>query len=311
MFSTRGYRSSAGSDYHLRAGEALERALGDRASERAEELAYHFLLGNDPARARDYLIRAGDRARAIYAQEEASASYEKALELLERAIADGGDARGLRERAIAVAERLADVQRHLGHHDDVLATSRRGIDFATGLDPAARAHAWAFEGFVHEGRHEYDAALESSDRAEQALGPTPPSSGSERWWAEWVAIQQLRMGVHYWRNEPDRFAAILERLRPILEHSGRPADQLELYAQMRSLIWRKNRGIMDDRAVEYARRELQLAKGLGDPEQIAWSTFSMGFVHFWHGDLGEARGTSPRRSAKGTGWPRPRSAPGR
>jgi ABC-type oligopeptide transport system substrate-binding subunit len=73
---------------HARAGLALERLCGDRASALAGELAHHFLQGCKADRtlaekAVRYLLLAGDQARGLYAHGEAIAHYEQALAFLQ------------------------------------------------------------------------------------------------------------------------------------------------------------------------------------------------------------------------------------
>jgi ABC-type oligopeptide transport system substrate-binding subunit/class 3 adenylate cyclase len=70
---------------HGKVGRIKERLYGDRVDEIASELANHFTLSGDREKAIEYLLRAGDRARMIYAQAEAVDHYQRALELLQQA----------------------------------------------------------------------------------------------------------------------------------------------------------------------------------------------------------------------------------
>ncbi|HET8605859.1 MAG TPA: ABC transporter substrate-binding protein [Gaiellaceae bacterium] len=69
---------------HLQVGEALERLLGERTAQAYALLGRHFAEADDPERAADYLLRAGDAARAVYADQEAVAHYERARRFLAR-----------------------------------------------------------------------------------------------------------------------------------------------------------------------------------------------------------------------------------
>jgi len=88
---------------HLQIGQILEKLHVKNLEEHADELAYHFEEGRDDARALEYFLKAGDRARKVYANEEASSYFESALNLLDRT---GGD---VREKA-RVAEALGDLK---------------------------------------------------------------------------------------------------------------------------------------------------------------------------------------------------------
>ena len=67
---------------HERAGRAIEEVLADRLPEYYERLAHHFLHGSSRQKAADYLIKAGNKALARYAHEEADNYFRRGYELL-------------------------------------------------------------------------------------------------------------------------------------------------------------------------------------------------------------------------------------
>ena len=84
---------------HQTMGLRMETAWGDRAPEEAAELAMHFELGRDWARAVRYLRQAADSAGRQYAHREAVNYLRRALAALERLPAE---ARGEHELALLV-----------------------------------------------------------------------------------------------------------------------------------------------------------------------------------------------------------------
>ena len=62
---------------HRRIATAIESVHPDDL----EDLAYHFSQAGDQEKARFYTIRAGDRARKLYANQEALRFYNEALTL--------------------------------------------------------------------------------------------------------------------------------------------------------------------------------------------------------------------------------------
>lgn len=92
-------------DLHLRVGEALEELADEDTPVADGTLARHFAEADEPERAARYLLAAGDTARAVYAEDEAIASYRGALAFLDRI----GDARRARRTLykIALAHHLA------------------------------------------------------------------------------------------------------------------------------------------------------------------------------------------------------------
>jgi class 3 adenylate cyclase/tetratricopeptide (TPR) repeat protein len=67
---------------HERVGRAIEEVLVDRLPEYYERLAHHFLHGSSRHKATDYLIKAGNKALARYALEEADNYFRRGYELL-------------------------------------------------------------------------------------------------------------------------------------------------------------------------------------------------------------------------------------
>jgi DNA-binding SARP family transcriptional activator/tetratricopeptide (TPR) repeat protein len=70
---------------HRLAVEALEHLYGDDPGPHLAELAYHSVAGRDPDKGLRYARRAGDRALALLAYEEAARHYRIALDALELA----------------------------------------------------------------------------------------------------------------------------------------------------------------------------------------------------------------------------------
>jgi ABC-type transport system substrate-binding protein/class 3 adenylate cyclase len=87
-------------ELHGRIGAALEALAGDDPSPRTfAQLARHYTAADDPAKAAEYLILAGDEARALSADPEAIGHYRRAREFLSRL----GDDRRSRETLFKIA----------------------------------------------------------------------------------------------------------------------------------------------------------------------------------------------------------------
>jgi ABC-type oligopeptide transport system substrate-binding subunit len=67
---------------HRRAAQAMEQSLGDRVEEQAAQLGRHYAQAGESEKAIEYLLKAGDQARSVYAYEEASGHYQQALAFL-------------------------------------------------------------------------------------------------------------------------------------------------------------------------------------------------------------------------------------
>ncbi|ESZ05282.1 MULTISPECIES: adenylate/guanylate cyclase domain-containing protein [unclassified Mesorhizobium] len=116
-------------DIHRRVGAALEQLCGDKP-ERFEDLAvlgHHFAQSAERERGAHYLQAAGDRARMIYANDDALRFYERALTAL--------GAIGQTPLKLAIAERIADLSGPAGrreiahrHYEAVLQAYRESAD---------------------------------------------------------------------------------------------------------------------------------------------------------------------------------------
>jgi ABC-type transport system substrate-binding protein/class 3 adenylate cyclase len=106
-------------DLHRTIGHALEELHAEAPAAAYGLLARHFSEADEPERAIEYLLKAGDAARALYANEEALEHYTKALAFMERTV-------DLRARAtllkVALIHHLAfDFERAKVAYDDAFA----------------------------------------------------------------------------------------------------------------------------------------------------------------------------------------------
>jgi tetratricopeptide (TPR) repeat protein len=115
---------------HRRIGEVLECLYSTNLEPHLAELAHHFFAaaaGGDVRKAVDYATRAGRHALRLFAYEDATAHYERALQAVEHTEADGAhrcellltlgeaqDGAGETEKARSAFERAAQIARELG-----------------------------------------------------------------------------------------------------------------------------------------------------------------------------------------------------
>ncbi|HVF40749.1 MAG TPA: AAA family ATPase [Gemmatimonadaceae bacterium] len=123
---------------HRQVASAIEQRGEESNPTRLDQLAYHFRLGGDHARAYRYSRLAGDEAVRLRAWDDAAEHYENALASLEHLNDDGARAAELLERLAAVAwrqsraasgrqyvEEALRLRRLLGHHEETARLLRR------------------------------------------------------------------------------------------------------------------------------------------------------------------------------------------
>jgi predicted ATPase len=120
-------------DLHARVGDSIFAACGDNPEEFAELLSLHYFYAKRWSRAWLFSRMAGDRAKEIYANHEAAAFYERALQSAARL--DWVEAS---DRRLVLTD-LAHVQYESGAFDQAIASLRHALRLAPD-DPIAQAN---------------------------------------------------------------------------------------------------------------------------------------------------------------------------
>ena len=105
-----------------------------------DTLAFHFSRSEDDLRARGYLMRAGQRAERLYANDEALAYFRSALER----------STGEAEAQASAHEAIGDVQRRMAAYEDALASFQAALDLRRQDEDVARANLLRKSGAVHD-----------------------------------------------------------------------------------------------------------------------------------------------------------------
>ena len=179
---------------HGHVAAAIESLYAGRIDEFTDVLAYHWARSDDRAKALHWLVRAGDRARTLFANEEALSAYRAALDR-------AGDGRGPRDAA-AILERIADVELLVGRYDDAIAACeearRRGA-----TDAPARARLLRKAGAAYRWKGEYASALASFAEAQALLATDDDAEAAH------IALEEGM--AHFHRGEYPRARTSLER----------------------------------------------------------------------------------------------------
>jgi class 3 adenylate cyclase/tetratricopeptide (TPR) repeat protein len=144
-------------ELHCNIGAYLERIHADYLEEYYELLAYHYAASGDAGKSWTYLVKAGDKARAQYANEAAINYYEKAL----------SDTPAQADVSI-VHESLADIDQLLGRYERAEENYRRALESTAPASARAMtlrrkiARTWALQG-------RYEPALERLEALQSEL----------------------------------------------------------------------------------------------------------------------------------------------
>jgi tetratricopeptide (TPR) repeat protein len=296
---------------HARAGWALETSASERLEEVAAVLGRHFAAAGEDDRAVHYLEMAGDHAGAIFANEEAIASYRQALAVLDAPsrsseAGQGADATAGSVTAAVLCEKLAGALLLIDRFAEARAAALAGLRRARAEDTLLAARLQYVLGNIEFQDGHYDEALAALDAAQELLGPCGPDDDQERV-DLWLRLQiTVRGELHFWRNEPARIAELVERARPLVEARGQAEPFVCLYIKVseQHLLERRHRvdaEVLADlrRAVDVAQTSASTASFADAEELRRFTPFvisSLGLAlnrlsHYlaWQGDLAEAR----------------------
>jgi len=202
---------------HRRAAEAIETIHQATLDDHVPALAHHWAKASAPvtdtARAVDYARRAGDRALAQLANDQAAAYYASGLELLDAGGADAAD-----PRRVELLIGRGEAQRRAGdpaYRDTLLDAARlaRQVGDTNALARAAEANTL---GNIWTGVFVVDA--KRVEMLEAALGAVGPDDTSLR--ARLLATLGLELA---WQDDPRHRLALSEEALRIARTLGDPA----------------------------------------------------------------------------------------
>jgi adenylate cyclase len=294
------------SELHRRIGCALEVLAGTEPQRLAEleALGHHWSLSDDPRKGAGYLLAAGERARALYANEDAMRHFERVLRTLDAL----GDAASALPEALSAREALADLCGLVGRRDDalrhygLLLARAGGDDGHHGADPIRAARLQRKIGGLQWEAGARDQALACFDAGLATLASlgeeASVAAAIERAWLlqergrlafragdNAVAIALAERALRAVAGVASHEAAIVEvqarnTLGIALARTGRPADAVAeiersiALAERHELLQAACRGhanlgvlcasIDPQRSIETCQRGLALARQVGD-----------------------------------------------
>lgn len=280
-------------ELHLRVAKVAERLYGS-GDHAIDLLARHLYLGGSP-KAPEYLVRAGDRAKRLFANEEAILHFARTLEL--------------RPDDVEVSLELADLHELVGDYDEALRL------YGEIRERSNDVGAWRGIAAILRKRGEYDPALKLADQA--FLTPALAGADLTPLWLEqgWTlsvagrfdqAIDVLQAALLVAANarttvvgqlllQLARAETIKGHFESALEHGFVARAVFEELEDLRGLATTyrivgdtyRRLSRLDDAAAEL-RRGLEVAERVGNVEEIGGCLVNLGLVEQRRGALEEA-----------------------
>ncbi|MFN8634909.1 MAG: tetratricopeptide repeat protein [Chloroflexota bacterium] len=265
---------------HARAGEALERLAGSRASDRAAELAYHFYASRAGADSRDkalrYSLEAGRRAAALMLHREALRHFANVCDLIDR---DGATVSQMTH--LDVLDGRQNAERSLGLWRPLIETCERILSLAD--DPIKRARAHSSIGHAWQRVGDMVAAERACDDTLRDLEGLPATRE--------VTVMRLQVSADksyllFLQGRYDEQAEIGDAMLPVARELGLPEPLWRTHNVIATAA--QGRGQLD-RARKHFTAYLASAIEMGDPLSQALAHSNLGILHQYAGSFVDAR----------------------
>jgi predicted ATPase len=269
-------------ELHGQVGQAIEQLYADRLEEHVEVLARHFGWSDHLDRALRYLIWAGQKARRIYANEQALQYFQQAVALLPRVP-------HLPEQELETAIGLGEVLAFTGDYDqarqhyqaalnlldahsaDPVLGQRRNVERSGLLRRMARTHE-------RQGHHEL--ALQGLTAAREALAQTHSLRPLET-----AEIMQDLALLHFRRGDLEPARRLLQDALGLVEGTPAYATVASIYNRLGGIAHAQNDWAL---AALYVRKSIALRESLGDSVELATSIGNLGALETEMGEYASA-----------------------
>jgi tetratricopeptide (TPR) repeat protein len=177
----------------------------------------------------------------------------------------------------------------VGRFDEGRAAYQQAAGVAEdGAEPVLGAKSFNGLGALETASHRHQEAVAAFDAAEAILGYCSEKNGDD-WTETWLDVQLGRCVLHYWRNEHEAQATVLERARPVAEQRGQPRQKVDFYAAVSMQRGRATRYLVDDSIMADYRAAWDAVVSAGLFNEMFWVGFNLGFGLLWYGDLAGAQ----------------------
>ena len=292
-------------ELHGRIAETIEELHGARGEEYAEALAHHYEAAGLKGRAFQFLLKAADRNKRLYANHEATACYEKALEFADELGTDGGIKRGIHEglgdvltvharypralqhyqlaRELAqhpqqralLLRKMGEVLERTGRYDEAVRHLEAAMaELRADFDTAEAARVYTDLGLVQYRRREFQAAIELNLLAVDLMTGSADRRGMARIWNN--------LGIAYagsgdFARAEEFHARALSLWNELGDTHGRAAS----HNNLGMLCSQQERW---DEAMDHFQTSLTLCERMGNLHGLARICDNLGELHARRGD---------------------------
>jgi class 3 adenylate cyclase/tetratricopeptide (TPR) repeat protein len=263
-------------ELHRSTAETIEMLFPAQLDELAPTLAYHYEAAQESAKAVHYFIKAGDRARQTYANQEAIAFYRAAIQQSER-LED-------KEKLLSLYENLGMVLSLIGQVDDSIGAYEKALTYARDDDVITRARLSRRQGNAYNVSRRLDEMDKAYERAFHILGPWSPASIQE-----WIDVQFDRIWARYFLGRMPELLDAIEESQKIIEEYGTIEQKARLFESLVLVDLRRFRYYnIPEQTLTNAKRQLDMSWHSSNRQILGRAKVINGFVRLWREELEEA-----------------------
>ncbi len=266
---------------HQQVWRALESLHAPNLDPVSGQIAAHCEAAEFHQDAITYYQRAAKAAQSVYANQDTLDHLQRAIDLLPQTEID-------RSQILEIYEQQGDVLITIGRYKEAEEALARAVPLTE--VPVAQSRIHRKIANSQQLRRRHDLAYETWQIGEKSLGDTP-ADWPPAYWQEWIQIQLDKSWVLYWSGRLSELESLLTNIHPIVEERGTTAQKGLLYQRLVILSFRRDRQVLPDETIAYARSSLAIIEESGTQSQIAFSRFTLGLAlreHGWTGQPEEA-----------------------
>ncbi|MEF8873756.1 MAG: tetratricopeptide repeat protein [Candidatus Thermoplasmatota archaeon] len=252
-------------EYHRIVAKSYKELYKDDIEIVAGKIGQHYYKANDE-RAGKYLLRAGERARERYANEEAEMFYEDSIDILEE-----------EDRLKKAYEALGDVHELMGKYEDAFKEYERASDLVE--KPGKKADLHGKMAKIYQQQGEFDKSLET---CEKGLGLVEEHINESTAAEDKLWLLDVKGWSFYSMGEYDRVEEAWREGVRIAEEAGDDKEIAHALHNLGSLYIRRGEY---DKALELLDETLQIREEIGDEEGLSDPLNNIGVVYKDKGEL--------------------------
>jgi DNA-binding SARP family transcriptional activator len=272
---------------HRRVAETLEMVYTQALDSVSGYIATHYEQAGMVEQAVTYYQRAAEAAQGIYANAEAIALSQRGLALLAMAPEAASQQEWQRTMILQLYEQIGDILALTNQHEEARHAYQCALAQAAPSDWVSQARLYRKIAQTWETQRRFEDALQIYSRAEAILDRDSADTTTE-WWQEWIEIQNGRIFIHFWLAQVQEITELVEKTRPVVERSGTRAQRATFFQNVYLMSLRRDRGVVPEETLGYARSALAARQEAGSATEIAFARFQLGFAYLFYGDLDEA-----------------------